>query len=267
MNTVETSNPQPKRWWMTSNNAFSNWESNHSLYTNLSDEEKQDYWNCFVFTMVWHDGRGTELPIDIVHIKEVYKPVESDLNRFLPWTMISLAEEWFDYDYNDVFTLDESAKHYLQIHSLTALNSQAVEWLVSQTEQQYIELAEKIGDLFYDALADVLRWISESTSPEISSSILRASEHSQNAWEICKPYINEKTNPKHKTDIAGMGNKELWNRIGKLDSKTLKHFLKLLWEKIHRDWLADEWRWRKKLATELFETSKSILSAQLSVSD
>lgn len=261
MNTVETSNPQPKRWWMTSNNAFSNWESNHSLYTNLSDEEKQDYWNCFVFTIVWYDGRGTELPIDIIHIKEVYKSVESDLNRFLPWTMASLVEEWFDYDYNDVFTLDESAKHYLRIHSLTAANSQAVEWLVSQTEQQYIELAEKIGDLFYDALADVLEGISEITSSEISSCLKKATEHVQNAWEICKPYINEKTNPKHKTNVVWIENKILGNRIGKLDNKTLNKFLKSLWEKIHRDWLADEWRWRKKLATELLACSESLTDA------
>ncbi len=257
MNNVETSNTQ-KRWWMTSNSAFSNWENDHSLYTNLSDDEKQDYWNCFVFSMVWYDGRGTELPIDIAHIKQSYQSVETDLNRFLPWTIESLIEEWFDYNYSDVFVLDESAERYLRIHWLTTWNSQTVEWIVSQTEQQYIELAEKVGDLFYDALADVLDGISETTLPEISSNLKKASEHIQNAWEICKPYINEKTNPKHKTNVVGMDNKILWNRIGKLDTKTLKQFLVFLWEKIHKDWLADEWRWRKKLATELFESSSYI---------
>lgn len=231
-----------------------------------SDDFKQSYWDKYICTHWWRDDSDL-FPLDLNEFKLRYANIEPNFDRFIPWIMVALEDLWFSWTIDSIFTLDESAKHYLRIHSLTASNSQAVEWLVSQTEQQYSELAEKIGDLFYDALGDVLRWISESTSPEVSSSILRAIEHSQNAWEICKPYINEKTNPKHKTDIAGMDNKALGNRIGKLDNRTLKLFLKLLWEKIHKDWLADEWRGRKKLATELFETSKYILSAQSSVSN
>lgn len=259
-------------------------------FEDITYTSEKDLWTLeskIFYILEWHwDKIGFDYEKDIININEklsFYRLwlsnylLESDSDNYLDWLKESLQWQWVDI----LWSFKKNWKSYLilyrseaewwlnsqQLESIISNNSQAVEWLVSQTEQQYSELAEKIGDLFYDALADVFRWISESTSPEVSTSILKASEHSQNAWEICKPYINGKTNPKHKTDIAGMGNKELGNRIGKLDNKTLKLFFKLLWEKIHRDWLADEWRWRKKLATELFETSKSILSAQSSVGD
>jgi hypothetical protein len=234
-------------------------EQEEQEYINSKSEDfKQTYWNKYVFTTWWYHDRWTTLPIDIKILKQRYSRMESNFNRFIPWIMRTLEEEWFTWTIDSIFTLDESAEHYLRVHSLTVANSQAVEWIVSQTEQQYIELAEKVGDLFYDALADVLEWISETASSEISSNLKKASEHIQNAWRICEPYINKKTNPKHKANVAWMDNKILGNRIGKLDSKTLKKFLTFLWEKIYNDWLADEWRWRKKLATELFECSSQI---------
>ncbi len=267
MNTVNW-HTENKRWWINSHSAFSDWEKDPTLYTSLSNDEKQDYWNCFVFTMVWYDERGTELPIDIASIRTAYGSVEDNIDRFLPWTMLSLMEEWFvdknwwpSYNYEDIFILDETAKHYLRVHSLTASNSQAVWWIISQTEQQFSELAEKIGDLFYDGLADVFEGLSQTITPTASIQIIKAKQHASTAWEICKPYISEKTNPKHKTNVAGMDNKTLWNRIGKLDNNTLKSLLELLWNKIHIDGLADQGRWRKKLATELFSCSESLLNA------
>lgn len=139
-------------------------------------------------------------------------------------------------------------------------------WVLSNQEEQFSELAEKIWDLFYDALAEVLVGISE-TAMDIATYMKQAWEHTQNAWEICKPFINKRTNPKHTVNVGGMNNATLGQSIGKLDKQSLKQFLKLLWDKIYKDGLADEWRWRKKLATELFETSKSILWAQASISE
>lgn len=231
-----------------------------------SDDFKQNYWNNYICTHWWRDDSDM-FPLDLKVFRVQHAHIEPNFDRFIPWVMAALEDLWFSWTIDSIFTLDESAKHYLRVHLLTAANSQAVEWIVSQTEQQYIELAEKVGDLFYDALADVLQGISETTSPEVSSNLQKASEHIQNAWEICKPYINEKTNPKHKTDVAWMDNKLLGNRLGKLDSKTLKQFLTLLWDKINRDGLADEWRGRKKLATELFETSQAILDASSSINE
>lgn len=241
-------------------------EEEKQAYLNSNSEEyKQDYWDKKICGLWWHSDTG-DFPINLAAFKTKNADLEANFDRFIPWVMLALEELWFSWTIDDIFILDESAKHYLKINAVTSNNQHKALWILSNQEEQFPELAEKIWDLFYDALAEVLIGISE-TAPDIAAYMKQAWENAQNAWEICRPYINEKTNPKHKTDIAGMSNKELWNRIGKLDNKTLKYFLKLLWDKIRKDWLADEWRWRKKLATELFETSKSILSAQLSVSD
>lgn len=198
-----------------------------------------------------------------------------DIDMFLD-SMVLAVMEWEGLTYEEAlekhFILDDEAKKHIKRWD--------IEWISMNQE----ELAEKVGDLYYDALAAVLSRLADvlkkdhikytelwewDGSPENQSTIdkislltsenlAKASNHILNAWEICKPFIKPPLNPKHTSDIQGIPNAELGERIWKLNYWKLAEFLKLLWEKIHRDWLADESRWRKKLATELFEAAKGI---------
>jgi hypothetical protein len=243
-----------------SQNLIQRMEEEKQAYLNSKSEDfKQDYWDKKICWSWWHSN-SEDFPINFSEYRQQYLHIEPNIDRFILWMMAALEDLWFSWTIEDIFILDKPAQHYLRVHSLTAGNSQAVGWIISQTEQQFIELAEKIGDLFYDGLAEVLEWLSETITPSLSNYIAQARNQASTAWDICKPYINEKTNPKHKTNVAGMDNKTLWNRIGKLDNTTLKNLLDLLWKKIYNDGLADQGRWRKKLATALFWCSESLLN-------
>jgi hypothetical protein len=244
-----------------SQNLIQRMEEEKQTYLNSKSEEfKQDYWDKQICWSWWHSD-SEDFPINFSEYRKHHLHIEPNIDRFIPWMMAALEDLWFSWTLEDIFILDEPAQHYLRVHSLTANNSQAVWWIISQTEQQFVELAEKVGDLLYDGLAEVLEWLSQTITPTVSVHIIQAKQHASTAWEICKPFISKKTNPKHKTNVAGMDNKTLWDRVGKLDNATLKSLLGLLWNKIHTDGLADQGRWRKKLATELFSCSESILNA------
>lgn len=244
-----------------SQNLIQRMEEEKQTYLNSKSEDfKQDYWDKKICWSWWHSD-SEDFPINFSEYRQHHLHIEPNLDRFIPWMMAALEDLWFSWTLEDIFILDETAEHYLRVHSLTASNSQVVWWIISQTEQQFAELAEKIGDLLYDGLADVFEGLSQTITPTASIQILKARQHASTAWEICKPYISEKTNPKHKTNVAGMDNKMLWNRLGKLDNNTLKSLLELIWNKINNDGLADQGRWRKKLATELFSCSESLLNA------
>ncbi|MGD1849090.1 MAG: hypothetical protein ACFCBU_00255 [Cyanophyceae cyanobacterium] len=71
------------------------------------------------------------------------------------------------------------------------------------------ELAESLGDLYYDALAEFLRQLSNKMAKDgdaddrrerprlaaelhsCSQHLREAAEHIDAAWEICKPYVEE----------------------------------------------------------------------------
>ena len=71
------------------------------------------------------------------------------------------------------------------------------------------ELAENLGDLYYDSLADFLQQLSEKMKqdgdadnrrgrPELAAELLACSQHLQEAakhidtaWAICRPYIDK----------------------------------------------------------------------------
>lgn len=239
--------------------------------------ENQSEWvmkeKAKIMRVVWYDFYGTKNYdiIDIIAERRAYP----DIDIFLDSMVLSVAEwEWLTYEeaLEQHFILDEEAKKHVKRWS--------IEWITMNQE----ELAEKIGDLYYDALAAVLFRLASSLkrdhlkyvelwewewSPDnpttvdkislfASQNLEQASAHIMNAWEICKPFIKQPLNPKHTTDIQGIPNAELGERIGRLNYLRLAQFLSLLWDKIHRDGLADEWRWRKKLSSELFEASRLI---------
>ncbi len=199
--------------------------------------------------------------IDISALREQYPDVDIYLD-----SMIHSAADWQWIDYEDAidkfFILDEQAKKHIK----TAW----VEWLDMSLE----ELAERVGDLYYDALAAVLSKMSEALNNEskrhselenpikldtitlkVSQNLQEASINIMTAWEICKPFLKAPLNPKHTTDIQGIPNAILGERIWKLNYWRLAQFLELLAQKLHKDWLADEWRGRRKLSNALFGAS------------
>lgn len=249
---------------------YLNWEKDKSDKQTRVDEankmamkDKAIFMRSYILDYIRIDEWQYE-PINVATLRGQYP----DINIYLDSMIYSVADgEVISYEeaINRYFILDEEAKKYVK----TAW----IEWLEMNQE----ELAEKIGDLYYDALSVMLSQLSEtlknesekhsalwdsfeldSITLESSKNLLQASAHIFTAWEICKPFLKVPLNPKHTTDIQGIPNPILGERIWKLNYWKLSTFLKLLWEKIHRDWLADEWRGRQKLATELFESSKLI---------
>ena len=81
------------------------------------------------------------------------------------------------------------------------------------------------------------------------------------AWEICLPYVSHDfPEMKHTTEIKWLDidKEELAKRISNLVNNQLKDFLEKLSAKIHKDWKADEWRKRIKLATELYACAEKL---------
>lgn len=236
----------------------------------LSKVEKAKHMKSLGYDFYGTKNYGT---IDIATERKTYP----DIDTFLD-SMVLAVMEWEGLTYEEAlekhFILDEEAKKHVK------------RWEVEWIAMNQGELAEKVGDLYYDALAAVLSKLSETLALEskkhtelddpfeldalvlkASQNLQEASAHIMTAWEICKPFLKAPLNPKHTSDIHGISNAILGERIWKLNYWKLAEFLKLLWEKIHKDWLADEWRGRQKLATELFAASKSILWANSYLSE
>lgn len=238
-------------------------------YINGSEKYKQDYWNRYVFTIWWYDQRWTSLPIDIKKLRELYKWTEDNIDRFIPWIIESLEEEGFTGKIEDIFILDELKRKEKKAK---------IDWIVQNNE----ELSENIWNLYYDSLASFLlllwdEFINNSKNARIVwdkeySEKLKgiweylklSSNHIMKAWEICLPFIS-KDFPvmKHSSDIkwVDITKKELILWIWNLTDDSLRDFLICISKKINTDWIADESKWRKKLANELLEASKLIENA------
>lgn len=233
-------------------------------YSNYWLKEKKDYW-IWVFIAVFNKLEEWE-KIDI----PLYRKNEPDIDLFLNDAIDNICwYAWQDREtiLSECFVLDEQAKRYIKTNQ--------IEWVMLTSE----DLSERIWDLFYDWLASFLLSLSNKISENINldnrlwnidslaerkqlSEYLKiASNHIMNAWKICLPYVWEWfPNLKHSTQVKWLdtSKEELAIRVWNLNNVSLKEFLLHLSKKIHKDWLADEWRWRKKLATELFEASKNI---------
>lgn len=216
-------------------------------YINWDERYRQDYWDRYVFTMWWYDQRGTSLPIDIKKFRELYKWIEDNFNRFIPWIMRSLEEEWFSWTIDDIFTLDEEAKLFLDSR-----------------------LIENLWDLYYNTLADFLEELYNITWNE---KLKIASDKIRIAWGISEAYV-DKNNPPKKHENAEFEIELFWwvnniaEKVWKMNEAELWIFLLALsqkiwndWEKdsnrpsIWKDWVVDETKKRTKLATALFEAS------------
>jgi hypothetical protein len=248
-------------------------------YMTWDEKYKQEYWNKYVFTIWWYNERWTSLPISIAKIRDEFKQIENDFNRFIPWIMKSLEEEWFTWTLEDIFILDDSAISYLAIHWTQNENSEKVENSIKKNSSiewlpySYEELAEKIGDLFYEPLAGLLSSIASELEKQIDSDedviklLQEASTHILQAWNHCKPHVLDieelKKNSKHTFEIewSGLNNQELAKAIAFLENDRLKELLWLLSTKIERDAEADKWRQRLKLAGELFATAEKLRQA------
>lgn len=216
-------------------------------YINWDEKYKQDYWDRYVVTMWWYDQRWTSLPIDIKQLRELYKWVEDNIDRFIPWSMKSLEEEWFTWTIDDIFILDNEATLFLDSR-----------------------LVENLWDLYYNTLADFLEELSKITWNE---KLKVASEKIRVAWKISEPYVDKNNPPKKHEDAESeirfsggvhtiaervwkMNNTELWNFLLALSQKIWND-----WEKdskrpsIWKNWVVDETKTRTKLATALFEAS------------
>ncbi len=244
---------------------FRNWKKDNQLYIQLPEINKQEYWDRYTFTIWWYDQRWTSLPINIKKLREQYKWVEDNFDRFLPWIMQSLEEEWFTWATEDIFLLDEQAIRYLEWEE--------VEWVmnlenVSEIKLEDKELAIKLWDLFYEPLASILDWISRWVKNEEISRLLKdASSHVLKAWDHCKPFVTNikelEKKSKHTFNIVEtwLSNEQLSSAISNLGRDKLKELLSLLSKKLENDAEADKWRGRLKLAWELFETSVLIKKA------
>lgn len=218
----------------------------NSLYIKLSEEDKQEFWNIYFNKIVWYDERWTQLPINIANLRNKYH-FEDNFNRFIPWIMKSLEEEWFTGNIDDIFVLDDEARLFFDSR-----------------------LVENLWDLYYNTLADFLEELSKITWNE---KLKMASDKIRIAWGISEAYV-DRNNPPKKHENAEFEIELFWwvntiaERIWKMNKIELWNFLLALsqkiwndWEKdsnrpsIWKDWVVNETKKRTKLATALFEAS------------
>jgi hypothetical protein len=106
------------------------WTKEKSDYKASDEKYKQKYWNAYFvrgLLPLW----SIEYPIDINDFREQIKDMESNIERFMPWTMKDIedftGEEWLEIEH--IFTLDEQAKatlKELKIQRNISQNSQEV---------------------------------------------------------------------------------------------------------------------------------------------
>lgn len=270
--------------WTELTEYFERQEKEVQDYKNWNDETRQDLWTRYIFQLLqshrWSSQTHSPEMIIFSNFRKNNKFWEENPDKYLPWVVDSLY--WL-YDENvleDIFILDEQAKKYLATHSSLSSHSKQVENIVNWSsvkknktssiewvDLSSEELAERVWNLFYDSLTwfisllwhEIKEWNKELS--QVWEYLKKASFNIYNAWTICLPYVWEWfPNLKHSHDIkwVEISREELVERIANLTDDLLKKFLLDLSKKIHKDWLADEWRWRKKLSTELFEASKNI---------
>lgn len=131
------------------------------------------------------------------------------------------------------------------------------------------------GRAFYEPLASILNSISIELEKQIDSNekviilLKESSNHILKAWNHCKPYITDinelEKNSKHTFDIKDiiLTNEQIARAIAYLENHKLKEFLELLSSKIYKDWEADKWKWRIKLATELFACAEKLKQSSI----
>lgn len=238
-------------------------ENNWNTFSEISidsktNENKANEW-AWIFIRTLREKDKIDLSI--------YREVEPDIDLFLNDIITIISDfSWYqtreDVIEND-FILDEQAKKALEVQSTISNNSEQVKNTIS-TKTETIEginilneeLTERIWDLFYDSLSSFLLSLWENiNNKEISILLKEASENIMKAWEICLPYVSyDFPEMKHTTEIKWLDidKEELVKKISNLVDSELKDFLEKLSVKIQKDWDADKWRWRVKLANELF---------------
>lgn len=205
-------------------------------------------------------------------LRDGYKIDISDYRRFEPNIDLMLniiIDEMFSFSWyknrksvidND-FILDDIAKSHIR--------TEIIEWI----DFSFEELAKKMWDLFYEPLSSMLNSITIELEKQIDSNedmvklLKETSNHILKAWDYCKPYITDinelEKNSKHTFDIkdTSLTNEQISRAIAYLENNKLKEFLELLSIKLQKDWDADFWRKRFKLAWELITASLRIEEA------
>lgn len=220
-------------------------------YINFNKQEKVSYfWDYIIkwwYYSWWRKVRLSSMRTIEPNIENLFPLIEKSIREYSP-------ELWLNY-YVD---FDDTPNQSNRIGN--------IEWIYFNN----IELAEKVWDLFYNGLSNFLTYLSENTNIEtkewtrISELLKKASENINKAWIICEPYIRTDFKEMKHTDTikwSDISNENLAQWIWNLYLEQLWDFLSQLSQKLEKDWLADELRWRTKLANELFESSKAILEA------
>jgi hypothetical protein len=251
-------NTSSEKWF--TDKLFDRIGEENNLYSQKSKEEKKQYW-VWVITRVFHELENWE-KIDISEYRETEPNIDLFLNDIL-YNIESYHWENREDIINNYFILDEQAKKTLEVQSNISNNSEQIKNTISsKTEKiEWIDisnekLAEKIGDLFYDSLSSFIFSLWDKIdNKEISELLKEASNHIMNAWNICLPYVSDDfPEMKHTADIKWLDidREELVKGISNLVNTELSDFLEKFSLKIEKDWEADKWRWRIKLANELF---------------
>ncbi|PIE84956.1 hypothetical protein CSA08_04515 [Candidatus Gracilibacteria bacterium] len=218
-----------------------------------------------------------------------YREVEPDIDLFLNDIIIEIANFSGYQTREDIiredFILDEQAKRALELQSNIDENLGQVNEVLDGGKTKsieginisYEELAERIGDLYYDSLAVFIADLKDNIdNKEIKSLLNEAFSNISTAWGYCEKPVEDylesiKEKPekvktfKHTNQIKGIGidNKELAKRIGNLVNSELSKFLEAFSEKMYKDGIADEGRIpsRIKLATELYSCASRLKEA------
>jgi len=252
-------------------------------YINWNKEYKQDYWDKYIFNLWWRHEYW-DFPISIQDFKNKFNDLENNFNKFILWIIESLEDEWFTWDINDIFILDKETEEYLRwiwYIQKQDIKKKIIEIIENKKDQEILwenisfnDLIERIWDLYYDSLSSFLSsLVNYIYDKKVSELLKKTSENISNAYSICeKPTLeflekvkesNEDIEFKHTSEVKWIkiNNDELAKIVWNLVSYKLSDFLEKLSAKIQRDWETDKWKWRVKLANELFACANKLKEA------
>ena len=271
---VDMINEVSEQWWISYEEAKEAFILDET-YNEEGIDNKVKYW-AWIFFITLRENK--------INISE-YRKLEPNIDLMLNDIIKEIFElSWYqtrEEVIENYFILDEQAKKALEVYNTIFWNSNKIDETLKKAKTESIEwveisfeeLAERIWDLYYDALSSFLDNLSENIdNNEIKRLLSEASWSISIAWDICKPAVEEFIKNwwevwKHTSEVKWLNidKKELAEKIWNLVDSQLSKFLEKLSKKMQKDWEADEWRKRYKLANELYTCAGKLKKASESL--
>jgi len=249
-----------------------------SIYPNLSETWKQQYWIDWIMTLV-QNWRGKISPISLVKFKKDCRDFEENPDRFFPGLLPALIDWDCTLCLDQIFILDEDTQksfqniiksHKHQIWDLLwkkfyQQKTTTIEWVNMAID----DVIKHFSRFDYYALGNYvailwrqIEYLDEKWTP-VQEFLYQSAQHIRKAWDIYKNHITPENIENHYEWIpwVHLSRTSLATRTANLETPILQQFLLKLSQQIGTDTYLHAEKKHPKVAYELFKAAKLIKRA------